>query len=295
MSVVDKAAPATVAHRSSLMEGRSLWAKAFWWVASVGMFVGVWEFCWAMGWADPRLLPPPHVFLGDLRGVFRLYDRTIRMGNPPNWMIVLVVLKVIALSTMRVLAGLVIAFVVSLAVGMAIRYSRLFGRLTLPTINLLSPVSPVAWMPVAIAVFGLGNAPAIFLVYIALFFIMTLATLSLIDNVPLSYVQVARIMGANRRQIFLRVVLPAILPGLFLVLRLNVFAAWVIVLIAEATGSESGLGLVIGVARSTFNNKLAFVSMLVVGILGFMLEAILRLVQNRVLYWVPKGQAALKR
>lgn len=295
MSMVDKAAPAPVAHKSALMEGQSLWAKAFWWIASVGLFVGFWEFCWAMGWADPRLLPPPHVFLGDLRGIFRLYDRTIRMGNPPNWMIVLVVLKVIALSTMRVLAGLVIAFVVSLAVGMAIRYSRLFGRLTLPTINLLSPVSPVAWMPVAIAVFGLGNAPAIFLVYIALFFIMTLATLSLIDNVPLSYVQVARIMGANRRQIFLRVVLPAILPGLFLVLRLNVFAAWVIVLIAEATGSESGLGLVIGVARSTFNNKLAFVSMLVVGLLGFTLEAILRLVQNRVLYWVPKGQAALRR
>lgn len=295
MSMVDKAFPSAVPRKPTLMQGQGLWAKVFWWFASIGLFVGFWEFCWAVGWADPRLLPPPHVFLGDLRGVFRLYDRTIRMGNPPNWMIVLVVLKVIALTTIRVLAGLVIAFIVSLAVGMAIRYSRLFGRLTLPTIMLLSPVSPVAWMPVAVAVFGLGNKPAIFLVYIALFFIMTLATLGLIDSVPASYIQVARIMGASRRQIFFRVILPAILPGLFLVLRLNVFAAWVIVLIAESTGTESGLGLVIGVSRSSFNNKLAFVSMLVVGLLGFTLEAILRLVQNRVLYWVPKGQAALRR
>ena len=138
---------------------------------------------------------------------------------------------------------------------------------------MLAPISPVAWLPVAMLIFGIGNAPAIFLVFIALFFIMTLATLSLIDNLPVAYIQVARIMGANRRQIFFQVILPAILPGLFVVLRLNLFAAWMIVLIAESVGVGGGLGLVVIVARNTFDAQLAFFTMFVIGVVGFALEA----------------------
>jgi NitT/TauT family transport system permease protein len=277
----------------------SAWRAAatagLWWIASLGLFAAIWELCWYVGWANQMLMPPPHIFLQDFLVVGKLFDKSTRMGNPSAGVILLTVLKTVAYSTMRVAIGLLIAFFASLAVGLAIRYSPLFGKLTLPTINLLAPVSPVAWLPVAIMVFGLGDAPAIFLVYIALFFIMTLATLSLIDSIPLSYVQVARIMGATRRQIFLRVILPAILPGLFLVLRINVFAAWVIVLIAESTGVGGGLGLVVQVARNTFNAKLAFFTMLIIGLVGFALEALLRLVQGRVLYWVPAGQSALRR
>ena len=159
----------------------------------------------------------------------------------------------------------------------------------MPTVLLLAPVSPVAWMPVALFVFGIGNAPAIFLVVIALFFIMTLATVSMIDTVSPTYVNVARIMGATRRQIFLQVILPAILPGLFLILRLNLFAAWMIVLIAELVGVGSGLGQVVMVARNTFNSQLAFFAMTVIGLTGFILDVALREVQRRLLYWIPQG------
>ena len=116
---------------------------------------------------------------------------------------------------------------------------------------------------------------------------MTLATLRLIDEVPEAYVNVARIMGASRRQIFLRVVLPAILPGLFMVLRLNLFAAWMMLLIAEAVGVGSGLGLVVMIARNTFNARLAFFTMVAIGVVGSALDVALRQVQARVLYWVP--------
>lgn len=197
--------------------------------------------------------------------------------------------QTVGASTLRVLAGLMIAFVVSLAVGMLIRYWRLFGRLTVPTINVLAPVSPVAWLPVALLVFGIGNAPAVFMVFISLFFIITLATVSLIDNVPARYLNVARIMGATRRQQFLHVILPAILPGLFMVLRLNLFAAWMVVLIAEAVGVGGGLGLVVMVAKNTFNAQLAFFTMMVVGLTGFLLDYLLRQIQHRALYWLPQG------
>ena len=262
-------------------------AAAAWWIASVALFVAIWEFCWYMRWANPMLMPPPHIFLQDILFVGKLFDKSTRLGNPSAGVIALTIAKTIGASTLRVVCGLAVALVVSLVVGMAIRYSPLFGRLILPVINLLAPVSPIAWLPVAMLVFGLGNAPAIFLVYIALFFIMTLATLNLIDTLPQSYVQVARIMGASRLQIFVQVILPAILPGLFVVLRLNLFAAWMIVLIAESVGVGGGLGLVVIISRNTFDAQLAFFTMFIIGMVGFLLDVALREIQRRALNWQP--------
>lgn len=262
-------------------------ASVAWWIASVALFVAIWEFCWYMRWANPMLMPPPHIFLQDILLVGKLFDKSTRLGNPSAGLIALTIAKTVGASTLRVVAGLAVALVISLAVGMAIRYSPLFGRLILPVINLLAPISPIAWLPVAMLIFGLGNAPAIFLVYIALFFIMTLATLNLIDTLPPSYVQVARIMGASRIQIFVQVILPAILPGLFVVLRLNLFAAWMIVLIAESVGVGGGLGLVVIISRNTFDAQLAFFTMFIIGVVGFLLDVALREIQRRVLNWQP--------
>ena len=262
-------------------------AGAVWSIVSVALFAGIWEFCWYMKWANPMLMPPPHMFLQDVLYVGKLFDKSTRLGNPSDIVIVLTILKTVGATTMRVLIGLVAGLVVSLAVGMAIRYSPLFGKLVMPVINLLAPISPIGWLPVAMLIFGLGDAPAIFLVYIALFFIMTLATLSLIDRLPPSYVQSARIMGATRLQIFVLVILPAILPGLFVVLRINLFAALMIVLIAESVGVGGGLGLVVIIARNTFDAQLAFFTMFIIGAVGFVLDIALRQIQRRVLNWQP--------
>jgi NitT/TauT family transport system permease protein len=192
---------------------------------------------------------------------------------------------------MRVVLGLALGFVGAVAIGVAIRYFAVFGKLTLPTITLLTPISPVAWLPVAIFIFGIGNVPAIFLVFISVFFIIVLSTLSQIDAVPAAYLHVARIMGANKRQLFRHVILPTILPSLFVTLRLNLFAAWMVVLIAEAVGVGSGLGQIVMMARNTFNAGLVFFTMTLIGLLGFLFDRALLKVQQRVLWWV--GPSAL--
>ncbi|WP_108658497.1 ABC transporter permease [Acuticoccus kandeliae] len=268
-----------------------------WTFASVGLFVLIWEVLWATGVADPKLLPPPHVFMGDIMGQAKNFNTAQRWqigadasaGPTPLMAVVITILS----TTMRVIAGLFVASVVSITVGVAIRYWSLFRNLTLPTITLLAPVSPIAWLPVAIFIFGIGDKPAIFMVFIALFFTMTLATITQIDSVNVNYINVARTMGASKRQIYTRVILPAILPGLLVVLRLNMFAAWMVVLIAEATGVGYGLGQVIMLARNTFNPGLVFFTIVLIGLVGFLFDLILRLVQRKILYWVPNGQGAL--
>jgi NitT/TauT family transport system permease protein len=271
--------------------------RLVWTLVSIGFFASIWEVLWYFGLADPRLLPPPHVFLGDFVGQARFFNTAQRweIGVNPNAgpsPAVAVVITILS-STMRVLAGLGLAAITSLSLGITIRYFGLIEKLTLPTVTLLAPVSPVAWLPVAIFLFGIGNGPAIFMVFIALFFAMTLAAITQIDSVNRNYINVARTMGASKRQIYARVILPAILPGLLVVLRLNLFGAWMVVLIAEATGVGYGLGQVIMMARNTFNPGLVFFTIVIIGLLGFFFDVMLRLLQRRVLYWVPQGRGGL--
>jgi NitT/TauT family transport system permease protein len=271
--------------------------KVGWSIVSIGLFAGLWEFLWYIGAADQRLLPPPHIFLGDFAGQAKNFNTAKRweIGVDPNSgpTPFEAVLITVASSTMRVLAGLFIAAVASLCMGVLIRYYGIAEKLILPMVTLLAPVSPVAWLPVAIFLFGIGNGPAIFMVFIALFFTMTLATITQIDSVNRNYINVARTMGASKRQIYARVILPAVLPGLLVVLRLNLFGAWMVVLVAEATGVGYGLGQIISMARNTFNPGLVFFTIVIIGLLGFTFDFALRLLQNRVLFWIPKGQGGL--
>lgn len=269
-----------------------------WAIVSISMFAGIWELLWAVGWADPRLLPPPHVFMGSIADQAKFFNTISRWqvgsgmdaGPPPA----LAVVYTAGATIGRVLSGLVIASVLSVTIGVTIRYFLLFERLTLPTITLLAPVSPIAWLPVAIFLFGIGNRPAVFMVVVALLFHMTLSTIAQIDGVNRNFINVARTMGASKRQIYTRVIVPAILPGMLLVLRMNLFAAWMAVLIAESTGVGYGLGQVIMLARNTFNPSLVFFTIALIGVLGFSFDFALRLLQNWLLYWVPKSSEALR-
>jgi NitT/TauT family transport system permease protein len=265
---------------------------------SVGLFCGLWELLWALGISDARLLPPPHVFLGNFPEQAKFFNTAqrwqvgvgINTGPSPAMAVLITILA----SGARVFAGLLISATLSISIGVAIRYYVAIEKLTLPTITLLSPVSPIAWLPIAIFLFGIGDAPAIFMVVIALFFHMVLATISQIDGVNRNLINVARTMGASKFQIYTRVIIPAILPGLLVVLRLNLFGAWMVVLVAESTGVGYGLGQVIMLARNTFNPSLVFFTIALIGVLGFLSDWALRMLQKRILYWVPETAGVLR-
>ncbi|WMS44526.1 ABC transporter permease [Acuticoccus sp. MNP-M23] len=280
---------------ASLRLGGTLSSLA-WGAASVGIFCLVWEFCWLVGLADPRLLPPPHIFLGDLPNQAKFFNTATRwevgvsQSEAPSG--TEAVMITVAATSARVIAGLAIASFLAITAGILMRYFALFEKLTMPTVMLLSAVSPVAWLPVAVFLFGIGNGPAIFMVVIALFFHMVIATVAHIDNVPKNFIHVARTMGATKRQVYARVIVPAILPPMLMVLRLNLFGAWMVVLIAETTGVGYGLGQIIMLARNTFNPPLVFCTIALIGVFGFLTDWSLRTLQRRVLYWIPNKGAA---
>ncbi|WP_407048677.1 ABC transporter permease [Methyloraptor flagellatus] len=281
--------PAPARPRLSKTVKRRL-AGLFWGMASIGLFAGIWELLWYLDLANPLLLPPPHLFLQDIPGTLKFFDRSNKVGSVATGGGLGALLITMGWTTFRVMVGLGLGFVLGTAVGALIHYVKIARNLLLPTILLLAPVSPVAWLPVAIFVFGIGDVPAIFLVFITVFFAIVLSTGSQIASVPKNYLHVARIMGATERQTFWRVILPAILPSLFMTIRLNLFGAWMVVLIAEAVGVGTGLGQITSMARATFNAKLVFFTMAIIGVLGFLSDWALRTVQRKMLWWVaPDG------
>jgi NitT/TauT family transport system permease protein len=271
---------------------------ALWSCLSVGLFAGIWEAFWAFGWSDPKLLPPPHIFLGDIVDQAKFFNTVSRwqvgVGQSAGPSPPLAVLYTVLATTGRVFAGVAIAATLGISLGVAIRYFALLERLTLPTVTLLAPVSPIAWLPVAIFLFGIGNRPAIFMVVIALLFHLILATISQIDGVNRNFINVARTMGATKWQTYTRVIIPAILPQLFIVLRFNLFGAWMVVLVAEATGVGYGLGQIVMLGRNTFNPSLVFFTIVLIGLLGYSCDWVMRMMQRRLLYWAPRGAETLR-
>jgi NitT/TauT family transport system permease protein len=287
-SAPDMATSAPIAR--NWRKARARLVAAGWGVVSIGLFALIWEALWYFDKINALLLPPPHLFLQDIPGTLKYFDRSNRVGSMASGGGVGALAVTMFWTAFRVVTGLAMGFVSGVAVGAALHYVRWLRNLLMPTVLLLAPISPVAWLPVAIFVFGIGDVPAIFLVFITVFFTIVLSTSAQIESVPIHYIHVARIMGTTQTQMFWKVILPAILPSLFMTLRLNLFGAWMVVLIAETVGVGTGLGQIISMARATFNAKLVFFTMAVIGVLGFASDWSLRQIQRRMLWWVAPSK-----
>ena len=300
MPKIDSSIPKTMQLKSSVSlakprvtKMRSRWwqntaTSAMWWCLSLGLFIGIWELVTLLGWVNTLILPPPHEFIAEIGNQEQFLAPKIGVertgGN-------FVLLTAIVATLKRVVAGLVLGFIAAIGVGGLACYFDIFGKLTLPVITLLAPIAPIAWIPFAIMAFGIGDNAAIFVVFIGIFFLLTLATVNAIKNVNQLYINTARVLGASRRQVMFKVILPAVIPDLFFILRIIFFAAWRALLAALLVGVNTVWGAIGMVGRQMFNAKLMFLGMAVIGVVGYLLDVGFRQVQQRVLWW--KGSAQI--
>ena len=243
---------------------------------SIAVLVGLWEFSGYIGWKYTHIFPPPSHFLKELaNNGFRIGLGSQSAGIPES----------LASSFLRVFAGLGIGFICALFAGMAISMSIWVKRFIMPIVELLAPIAPIAWIPLALVVFGIGNQTAIFIVFMGVFFMLTIATVKAIETVPEYLLNIARTFGARKWQLWTQVVFPYILPQVFTILRINFIAAWMAVLAAEMTGLRDGLGAIIMNGRNLFDNNLILLGMCLIGVSGFIIDILLKYIQRKFFWW----------
>lgn len=245
--------------------------------ASLALMIGLWEYLGTLeGSALATVLPPPSRFFSAVASSgFR-----IGLGSQA------VPLSQSIVSTLlRVFAGMSIAFLAAVLTGALLSLSNFATWCLSPILYVLAPIAPIAWIPTAIVVFGISNVTAVFIVFMGVYFILTIATLAEIKRIPTEFLTIADNLGASPFSRWIRVVLPAVLPGVFTLLRTNFIAAWMAVLVAEMVGLRDGLGAIIMMGRNLFNNDLIMFGMAIIGVAGFVVDRMLAMIAGRLLWW----------
>lgn len=238
--------------------------------------ITIWEVAAASGWSGSILFPPPSAFIS------YAIESDFRVGFGGDAMPIPIAILV---SALRVLAGLAIGFAAALATGILISASGSFSDMILPLVRGLAPIAPIAWIPLGIVLFGIGNPTAVFVVFMGVYFILTISTVAAVKAVDQRLIKTARSFGASRAQVWTRVIFPAVLPQVFTMLRINFFAAWMAVLAAEMVGVKNGLGMMIILGREMFNTKLILLGMCIVGATGYAVDVLLVQIQRKILWW----------
>ena len=188
-------------------------------------------------------------------------------------------------SLSRVLQGFVIAAFLGVSLGMAVGRSRFLENLLDPMLELLRPIPPLAFLPMMVLWFGIGEASKIAFIAYAAFFPIFTTTLEGIKYVDPLLLRAAASLGANRRDMFRYVVLPAAMPGIITGLRLGFGLSFFVIVAAEFIAADSGLGYLINDARTFFLVSQMLLGAAVIGLIGFTFNRLLRMLEARLLRW----------
>ena len=183
----------------------------------------------------------------------------------------------VADSLFRIACGYGAAVLLGVPAGLALGWWTPLARATNPLIQMLRPISPLAWMPLAVIWFGVSNLAPIFLIFLASFFPIVVATMNGVRNVPPMYVQAGRNFGLSTGALLRRVVFPAVLPRIVVGLRIAFGVAWLVLVAAEMIAVESGLGYLIIDSRNAGKRyDLVVGGMLLIGVIGLVLDTVIR-------------------
>jgi NitT/TauT family transport system permease protein len=193
----------------------------------------------------------------------------------------------IGASLMRVATGFLLAVSVAVPLGLWMGWVKgAFSTLN-PLFQMLRPISPIAWIPIAILWFGVGNGSPIFLIFISSVFPMVVQTTAGVHTIERRYLRTAENFGVSRYTLFRRVIIPAVLPQIIVGMRIGLGVAWLVVVAAEMIALRSGLGYLIIDSRNAGNRyDLVIGGMVIIGLIGLSLDGMMRLLEGlRTVRW----------
>lgn len=245
----------------------------------------VWETCSRLGFVSPVVLPAPSAVA--VRWWLSLLPHG---GQEPgvsllSWLFSGELISDAWSSFYRVLVGFLIGACLALPLGLLMGASeRIYGLMN-PLMQVLRPIPPIAYIPLAIIWFGLGNPPAFFLIALGAFFPVLMNTIAGVRHVDGIYIRAARNLGVDSLTMFTRVILPAATPYILAGVRIGIGTAFIVVIVAEMVAVNQGLGFRILEAREYMWSDKIIAGMITIGLLGLLLDTLVSRLNNHLLRW----------
>ncbi len=193
-----------------------------------------------------------------------------------------------AVSTERVVYGFLIAQVLGIPLGLVFGTSRLFREIAFPVFEVLRPIPPLAWVPIAILFWPTNESSIVFITFIGAFFIITINVYDGVHHIKHEHIWLARSLGANRWQIFRRIMLPSVVPSIAAGMTLGMAITWNVVIAAEMISSDSGLGRMTWEGYVSSTPVVVFIGMISIGLAGFLSTALVNYIEARMMPWRQK-------
>ncbi len=225
----------------------------------------------------PRVAPSAATLMPPPLGVAIAFIDLMRSGD--------LVFHVLA-SLRRVLVAFAVAAAAGIALGVAIGWWRRFGELVDPLVEFIRPIPPLAWIPLAIIWFGIGDTQNMFIIFLGAFFPVVVNAIEGVRSVDRPLVWGALTLGGSRSQILREIILPGALPLILTGLRIGLGVGWMALVAAELVAASSGLGFLIEDSRNLLFTERVLLGMMMIGLLGFAMDRLMRLVERRVTPWV---------
>ncbi len=191
----------------------------------------------------------------------------------------------IGISCFRILVGFVGAIVIGVPVGLLMSRNKVVFDIVDPLLQFVRPVPPLAYIPLLVVWFGIGELPKAILILVGTIPVIIIGTISGVKSTPPLRVSVARTLGASNAQIFRKVILPSALPEIFTAMRVGIGVAWTCLVAAELIAASSGLGWLVQFAGQALQVSIVIVGIVVIGLIGYAMELVIRKIESLVVPW----------
>ena len=240
------------------------------------LFLALWQTLSSNNVIPENRLPSPLV-------IVRSFTELFADGLPPGYNLVGHCLA----SLKRVLSGVAIALCTALPLGIAMGYWARARDYFTPFVEMIRPIPPLAWVPIAILWFGIGDRSASFIIFLGAFFPILLNTINGVLSINRQLIESSVILGAKRRDLFTKVLVPGAMPSIITGIRIALGIGWMTLVAAEFTGIRSGYGLgyMIMTARDIQRPDQIIAGMIIIGLIGFAMDLMIRKLESRVLRW----------
>jgi len=242
-------------------------------LAGIGLLIGIWALLTIKGGNFPT---PLETFAEAVKVFADPFYRNGPNDQGIGWNILF--------SLERVALGFGMAALVGIPAGFMIGRFEVLNRMAAPLISLLRPVSPLAWLPIGLLVFKAANPAAIWTIFICSIWPMIINTAVGVQRVPADYLNVARVLNLSEWRVVTRILFPAVLPYMLTGVRLSVGTAWLVIVAAEMLTGGVGIGFWVWDEWNNLNVKHILIAIVVIGLVGLLLEALLVSVARRFSY-----------